>query len=293
MYYRQKILLSLVESFGGSLSNTDCQKLIFLFCQRTGENYYDFFPYQYGGFSHVLYDDKRQLTTKGYFWDEDRFRLGKNSLIEELKPKDQYAINELTKERGKTRGKRLVLKVYRELPYFAAKSKIASDIFSKEEIDEIKSQWKKDSSTCLYTLGYEGISIDNYLNKLIKNNIRVLVDVRKNPFSRKFGFSKSKLKPYAESLEIEYIHLPELGIDSKFRKDLNKPSSYKKLFNYYKKDILPKQKKAIMKIKSKLSEHKKIALTCFEADHKFCHRHKITELLDKGPKFTTPITHLN
>jgi hypothetical protein len=45
MFYRRKILLALLEAFGGSLKRTDCQKLLFLFCQRRGKNYYDFFPY--------------------------------------------------------------------------------------------------------------------------------------------------------------------------------------------------------------------------------------------------------
>ena len=29
MYYRRKVLLALLEVFGGSLKNTDCEKLLF------------------------------------------------------------------------------------------------------------------------------------------------------------------------------------------------------------------------------------------------------------------------
>ncbi len=47
MYCRRKILLALIEVFGGSLQNTDCEKLLFNFCQQTGKNHYDFFPYKY------------------------------------------------------------------------------------------------------------------------------------------------------------------------------------------------------------------------------------------------------
>ncbi len=64
MFYRQKILLALIETFGGRLKRTDCEKLLFLFCQKTGRNYYDFFPYRYGGFSLVSYHDKTNLTKK-------------------------------------------------------------------------------------------------------------------------------------------------------------------------------------------------------------------------------------
>jgi hypothetical protein len=35
MYYRRKILLALLEVFGGSLPSTDCEKLLFAFRQQT------------------------------------------------------------------------------------------------------------------------------------------------------------------------------------------------------------------------------------------------------------------
>src|SRR3989304_7086803 len=55
MYYRRKILLALIEVFGGSLQSTDCEKLLFNFCQKTGKNHYYFFPYKYGPFSFLSY----------------------------------------------------------------------------------------------------------------------------------------------------------------------------------------------------------------------------------------------
>ena len=61
MYYRRKILLALIEVFGGSLPNTDCEKLLFTFCQQTGKNHYDFFPYKFGPFSFLSYYDKRRM----------------------------------------------------------------------------------------------------------------------------------------------------------------------------------------------------------------------------------------
>jgi uncharacterized protein (DUF488 family) len=64
------------------------------------------------------------------------------------------------------------------------------------------------------------------------------------------------------------------------------------LFEYYQSEILPGQKQAIQEVRNLLSEHSRIVLTCFEADYHFCHRHKITEYLEKIPDFTTPIVHL-
>ena len=293
MYHRRKILLSLIDAFGGSLNNTDCQKIIFLFCQRTGTNYYDFFPYQYGGFSHVLYEDKRYLIKQGYLQEQDKFKLSNKPSLHGVSQKERNALHEIKSEVGAIRGDKLVEKIYYEFPYYASRSKIALDIFSEKEWEKIKRQWETDDSFCLFTIGYEGISIDSYLNKLIKNNVKSLIDVRNNPYSRKFGFSQSKLKPYVKALGIEYAHLPELGVPSKLRKNLNDPDAYPKLFEFYKKNILPEQSKAVDKIRDLVKEYKRVALTCFEADPSQCHRHLITEHLKCQTDFLHPIVHLN
>jgi uncharacterized protein (DUF488 family) len=46
----------------------------------------------------------------------------------------------------------------------------------------------------LFTIGYKGKSLEGFLNLLMKNEIAILVDVRHNPISGKFSFSKEKLK---------------------------------------------------------------------------------------------------
>jgi uncharacterized protein (DUF488 family) len=293
MYHRHKILLSLIDAFDGSLSNTDCQKLIFLLCQRTGSNYYDFFPYQYGGFSHVLYEDKRYLIKQGNLEDQDRFKLSNKPSLYGVSQKEREALQEIKLEVGAVRGDKLVEKIYYEFPYYASRSKIALDIFPEKEWEKKKRQWETNDTFCLFTIGYEGISIDSYLNKLIKNNVKSLIDVRNSPYSRKFGFSQSKLKPYVKALGIEYTHLPELGVPFELRKNINDPDAYSNLFEFYKKNILPRQSEAVDKIRDLVKEHKRVALTCFEADPSRCHRHLITEYLEHQIDFPHPIVHIN
>ncbi len=82
--------------------------------------------------------------------------------------------------------------------------------------------------------------------KLIKNDIRVLCDIRKNAFSMKYGFSKKQLKFIVENaclpdrqVDIKYFHIPELGIESNKRQKLNSKKDYEKLFNDYEKNTLP------------------------------------------------------
>jgi len=81
MYYRRKILLSLLELFGSQLKRTDLQKLMFLYCQVSGQNHYDFFPYKFGCFSFLLSQDKLVLEKYGYLIKQDDFKIKKSQNI--------------------------------------------------------------------------------------------------------------------------------------------------------------------------------------------------------------------
>lgn len=293
MYYRRKMLLALIEAFGGSLSNTDCNKIMFLFGQHTGRHYYDFFPYKYGACSFVLYQDKLRLTNLGLLHQEEWFRLNASqSYMKQIAPFDKEALQNLKTDLGDLRGQELLCKVYAEYPFFASRSQIAAQILSGDEYEQVRSYQTDQLQPCLFTIGYEGITIDAYLNKLLLNHIHAVIDVRKNPISMKYGFSKSQLKRYLENVEVAYYHIPELGIESKLRQSLNNPEAYQKLFSYYQSQILPDQVKALKNIRSILHAKKRIALTCFEALYTSCHRHKISEYFVGDPSFTAPIAHL-
>jgi len=70
LFERQHLLLTLLDALHGPLSNTDFQKLLFLYtreCEKTAT--YDFVPYKFGGFSFTAYADKRRLTKAGFLVD--------------------------------------------------------------------------------------------------------------------------------------------------------------------------------------------------------------------------------
>lgn len=293
MYYRRKVLLALIEAAGGKLKRTDCQKLLFLFCQLTGRNHYDFFPYQFGAFSFVASYDKKRLTELGHLTRTDDFELVPNSsFMNALEPRDKMVLNNLAEQLKSVRGKSLIRKTYLEYPYFACRSKITRDVLRAQELKQAQYSWNTDTAPCLFTLGYEKLTIDSYLNRLITNNISAVVDVRNNPQSMKYGFAKKTLSYSIESAGMRYFHIPELGVPSEFRKDLSTPKSYEMLFEQYEAHMLPKQAIAVRHLLSILAEHKRIALTCFEANHLFCHRHKLVNHLKKDKAFKISIVHL-
>jgi uncharacterized protein (DUF488 family) len=291
MFYRQKILLATIETFGGRLKRTDCEKLLFLLCQNTGKNYYDFFPYRYGGFSLTSYHDKAILTKDGWLSPEDEFVLAKNdSILAQLRPEDRKALVTLKAETTSL-GSELIRMVYLRYPYFACKSEVLTRVLTSSEIEETRRFWNFDETPSLFTIGYEGLSIDAFLNKLIENNIHALVDVRNNPFSMKFGFSNPAFRNHVERAGLHYYHLPELGIPSPLRKGLGNAESYNLLFTYYETNILPKNAAALERIRQLLQENRRVALTCFEANPYSCHRQRITSRL-AAEGLLSPILHL-
>lgn len=293
MFYRQKVMLALIEVYGGKLTNTDLEKLLFFFCQITRQNHYDFFPYKYGAFSFVSYYDKRNLIEKGLLKDVEHFELNTpTSFLSQLKSKERIALRGFPYTRAKVRGRELVHKIYLEYPEYTIRSEIAKEILNQDEYMKISSSWDMETESVLFTIGYEGSSIDEYLYRLISNNISALVDVRKNPLSRKHGFSKKHLQTYITKVGIRYFHLPELGIPSELRKNLDDDASYESLFKHYSTNILPYQQQSIDEIKELIAKYKRVTLTCFEADYRMCHRHKVADLFELDSEIDIPVRHI-
>jgi uncharacterized protein (DUF488 family) len=69
-----------------------------------------------------------------------------------------------------------------------------------------------------YSLGYEGMSLDKYVEVLKANNITVVIDVRETPWSYKPGFSKKPLSERLQTDGICYVHLKSAGNPSRNRK---------------------------------------------------------------------------
>jgi uncharacterized protein (DUF488 family) len=293
MYYRRKVLLALIEVFGGSLKSTDCEKLLFSICQQTKKNHYDFFPYQYGPFSFISYYDKHRLVELGLLKPADDFQLNtKHSYLNELITADKAALLKFKLTIGDLRGDKLVKKTYREFPQFSVRSKIVGRHFTAEELEQIQFAWTTDTKPSVFTIGYEGLTIDAFLNKLIANNITIVVDVRNNPQSMKYGFSKKSFKQYIESAGMKYFQIPELGIPSAMRKGLGKSVSHTTLFEKYESELLPQQEVQIKQLIDLTNQNERIALVCFEADHHFCHRHTLVEHLQKNKSFKRAVIHL-
>jgi uncharacterized protein (DUF488 family) len=277
-YYRRKLLLGLIQKLGGEVLSTPLQKNLFLLTRQQKEKSFDFIPYKYGCFSLQANNDLGVLEKMGYIKKKSSASsiawslISEDDFISKLKAEDKaglsyiyntfkgYSINDLIKY------------TYINYPFWAINSIILDELLDAEEKKKILASQRNISEKCLFTIGYEGKSLELYLNHLIINDVKVLCDVRKNPLSMKWGFSKSLLKDACEKVGIKYVHIPQLGIESEERQDLKTYSSYQALFETYEKTTLISNHSCLLSIIEILQEHRRVALTCFEKDVRMCHR---------------------
>ena len=288
MYYRRKIILALLEAFGNNLSNIFFQKILFLFCHLQNNPVYDFVPYKFGPFSFLSYKDRRAMIKYGLLVNNNSWKKNISSnYLSNIKKEDENIVNNLKNKFFDYSNQDLIEYVYKNYPEYTVNSELTSKYIKRE--NKIA---KDNQEIILYTIGYQGITIDLYLRKLLNNNIHLLCDVRKNPISMKYGFSKTELKRLLKKINIEYIHFPELGIESSKRKNLKTQNDYNELFIDYKNNYLPKKEQFLNELNESLKKYKRIAITCFESDYKSCHRNKVTEALSNKKDWDYPIIHL-
>jgi hypothetical protein len=285
LYERQKHLLALVSALGGEAGNLDFQKLLFLYCLEVEETPpYEFVPYKFGGFSFTSHADKRSLTEKGLLADESGiWKLTPQGRVVPLPVPLLTAMSRFVKRHEGLRGSELVAEAYRRHPYYAIRSEIAEQVLTGDDtaLKAIAAARPSKGSPGLCTIGYEGRTLEGFLNSLIQDGVTVLCDVRKNPLSRKYGFSKNILQKSCEGVGLRYEHLPELGIASENRRGLTSREDYNALFEAYTRETIPNQPNALAIIMNWIERGERVALTCYERLPEQCHRTCVAKELER------------
>ena len=122
----------------------------------------------------------------------------------------------------------------------------------------------------LFTLGYEGLSLDTFLQILSDNDVEYLVDVRQRPQSRKKGFSKNALSEACADKGIAYRHFAVFGCPIDVRNAYRADGDWEIYTRSYLEHLadLPQ---AVEDLAS-FAWERRSCLLCFEADENFCHR---------------------
>lgn len=282
MLTRQKTVLSLLAQAARPLSPTVFVNLVFLLRQETvlqhDCSFYDFVPYNFGPFSFTLHWDLGKLRENGYVALNDgqialcrRARTLVEETASEIPRSAVSAVAYILERYGRMTQAALIREVYRRYPWFALNSTLP-------ERHAVPVQRPPSAPPAVYTAGYEGRSVDAFFNDLLVRGIQVLVDVRANPVSRKYGFSGLRLREFCKKLGLEYYHLPALGIPSQARAGLTDFASYQRLLKRYEEEMLPMRSVEAQDL-GRLMRQRASVLVCVEKDVRCCHRSRLARTL--------------
>jgi uncharacterized protein (DUF488 family) len=128
----------------------------------------------------------------------------------------------------------------------------------------------------IFTIGYEGATIDEFLAALKRGGVERVIDVRALPLSRRPGFSKSPLRAALDDAGIEYVHLKALGTPAEGRAAA-RAGRHADLERIYAGQLELPEAMAQSAQMIELAREKPSALLCFEREPAHCHRTLLLE----------------
>lgn len=291
---RQRLLLALLESIGQETEVRRMQQLLFLITEAHPFKYYHFAPVVDGLKSFELEYDIGSLQIKGLLhYDDELLTPLLTGYIREIPPDLASDVSRIVLEFGQKTYEEIAREIFTRYPYYAINSDLRYGVLNEEQLDKVEQMRAVGMTPMLYTIGYEGLHLEEYINLLIGQNVRMLIDVRKNAYSMKFGFSRHILERGLREAGIHYIHLPGLGVDSAKRREANTDKQWYNMFQEYFEETLPLHGKELSTIKEMIERLNRVAITCYEATPEDCHRSYVARALEAMQGWEYPVVHLH
>lgn len=279
---KHKIILALIGKLGPQLTNTELMNYLFLYTREQISPSFYFVPYKYGCFSFEAYHEISLLRKNGFISFTDQiYSLNPGVSMPDFDDfEDRTAIWHVHGGYKKLRGMDLLRKNFIDYPYYAIRSTLLDEVLP-DSADQAKVQAAEPQAgpDGFYSIGYQGLTLDQYLNELIRQDVRVLADVRNNPYSMKYGYTGAVFSDAVEKMGIRYISFKELGIESQNRQGLNSQTDYDRIFAEYEATVLPRETAALERLYKLYEDEKRVAVTCFEKAPEQCHRTRILKKL--------------
>jgi len=123
----------------------------------------------------------------------------------------------------------------------------------------------------IFTIGYEGATVGEFVAALQKAGVERVIDVRALPLSRRPGFSKTPLKGALADAGIDYIHLKALGTPSEGR-TAARAGRHADMARIYAGQLELPEAMVQSAQMLELAAEKPSALLCMEREPEHCHR---------------------
>lgn len=136
------------------------------------------------------------------------------------------------------------------------------------------------SKQSIFTIGYEGSTVDSLVKTLSANGIKMLIDVRAVPLSRKPGLSKNKLAARLNEEGISYAGLKGLGTPAEGRAAARKGKK-SELVRIFSEHLKTGNAQADLAEAIRIAKATPSCLLCFEHSPDCCHRLLVAEAMSE------------
>lgn len=128
----------------------------------------------------------------------------------------------------------------------------------------------------IVSVGYEGRTIEDFVDELVRAGVKTVADVRLNAISRKAGFSKTRLRDALAAAGIEYRHMRSLGNAKENRSPFwdGRVEEGRRVFG---EALQAPEAESSLDELSALVRDQVVAVLCFESDVEKCHRKVIID----------------
>ena len=129
----------------------------------------------------------------------------------------------------------------------------------------------------IYSIGYEGLEVKGFIDRLASSKVSLVVDVRLNPSSRKRGFSKKSLSAELQEAGIDYRHEADLGNPPENRDSFRRGDGEEG--RRHMRARLDNGSGPALQRLIEDARGSRVAVVCVERDRNRCHREVITEMV--------------
>jgi hypothetical protein len=274
---------------GRALSVESLHCAFSLFSGKVRSPTYFFVPGPTGPWSFQLEADLKKLSDGGWVEEEAGAFRSKEGQDEHssLDPQTLHALRSSIEELGEDPLKQVLEK--EPFQGISLPERMLLELSDDELRERIERVRPASPRSKLFTIGYEGRPLEVYMKELLRNRVQVLCDVRKDPVSRKFGFSRKMLEHASSFLGMRYLHFPGLGIPKEERRKVEGEEDREALLENYERSVLPKADTSLEELSRSIREEAPIALTCYEADPSKCHRSRVAKALTDQGKVQEPL----